>query len=47
MERLAATPYLEPLKVVVGWIYDVESGRIDDVVHWERAAPGAPAPAGE
>lgn len=38
IELLAATPFLSPLKVIVGFIYDVESGEIDDVVHWERPA---------
>lgn len=35
---LRETPYLEPLKVVAGFIYDVESGEIDDVTRWERDA---------
>src|SRR3954464_14044315 len=35
VERLAATPFLDPLMVIAGWIYDVESGRIEDVVRWE------------
>jgi carbonic anhydrase len=35
---LASTPYLTPLKVVAGFVFDVESGEIDDVVRWERAA---------
>jgi carbonic anhydrase len=33
---LTTTPYLTPLMVVAGFVYDVESGRIDDVVRWER-----------
>jgi carbonic anhydrase len=37
IEVLAATPYL-PLIVVAGFIYNVESGELDDVVRWERAA---------
>ena len=36
---LAGTPYLAPLQVVAGFVYDVESGRVDDVVRWERTAP--------
>src|SRR5438874_11048300 len=36
IEVLAAKRYLAPLKVVAGFIYDVESGKIDDVVRWER-----------
>jgi carbonic anhydrase len=37
---LAATPYLGPLKVIAGLIYDVESGEVADVAYWER--PGTP-----
>jgi len=33
---LASKPYLEPLTVIAGFIYDVESGQIDDLVRWER-----------
>ena len=36
IEILASTAYLEPVKVVAGFLYNVESGRIDDVVRWER-----------
>ena len=36
IQLLAATPYLAPLKVIAGFVYDVESGVLDDVVHWER-----------
>ena len=35
---LAATPYLDPLKVIAGLIYDVESGEVADVAYWERPA---------
>src|SRR5215213_9798796 len=38
IELLATTPFLAPLKVVAGFVYDVESGEIDDVVRWERPA---------
>jgi carbonic anhydrase len=34
--RLAATPYLAPVRAIAGVIYDVASGRLDDVVRWER-----------
>jgi carbonic anhydrase len=37
IELLASKPYLEPLNVIAGFIYDVESGQIDDLVRWERA----------
>ncbi len=35
---LAATPYLTPLKVIAGFVFDVVSGEIDDIVRWERPA---------
>jgi carbonic anhydrase len=38
IDQLAATPYLLPLKVIAGFIYDVESGEVEDVVHWERSS---------
>lgn len=38
IELLAGTPFLHPVKVVAGFVYDVESGAIDDVVRWERPA---------
>jgi carbonic anhydrase len=34
---LAGTPYLSPLNVIAGFIYDVESGEIEDVAYWERS----------
>jgi carbonic anhydrase len=36
IEILASKPYLEPIKTIVGFVYDVEIGEIDDVVRWER-----------
>ena len=36
VELLSSTPYLERLNVIAGFVYDVESGEIDDVVRWER-----------
>ena len=39
IEILESTPYLEPLKVVAGFVYDVEHGGLDDVVRWERNPP--------
>ncbi|MEO7397095.1 MAG: carbonic anhydrase [Ilumatobacteraceae bacterium] len=32
---LTTTPYLTKLAVVAGFVYDVESGEIDDVMRWE------------
>jgi carbonic anhydrase len=36
IELLTTTAYLTSLKVIAGFIYDVESGEIDDAVRWER-----------
>jgi carbonic anhydrase len=36
---LTTTSYLTPLDVIAGFVYDVESGEVDDVVYWERDAP--------
>ena len=38
IEILASTPFLLPLTVIVGFIYDVQSGEVEDVAHWERPA---------
>jgi carbonic anhydrase len=35
---LTAQPYLSHLAVVAGFVYDVESGEIENVVRWERPA---------
>jgi carbonic anhydrase len=43
IESLTAKPYLAPLTTIAGFIYDVESGEIDDVVRWERPGTGAPS----
>jgi carbonic anhydrase len=37
IEFLTSKPYLEPLKIIAGFVYDVESGDIDDVVRWQRS----------
>jgi carbonic anhydrase len=36
IQILALTPYLFRLRTIAGLVYDVESGRLDDVVRWER-----------
>ena len=38
IDLLTTTSFLTTLKVVAGFVYDVESGEIDDVVRWERSA---------
>jgi carbonic anhydrase len=35
---LADQPYLNPVSTIAGFVYDVESGELDDVVRWERDA---------
>ncbi len=39
VDILTSTPYLEPVRVISGVVFDVESGEITDVVRWERSAP--------
>jgi len=36
IDLLSGTSYLAPLKIIAGFIYDVESGEVANVVHWER-----------
>jgi carbonic anhydrase len=36
IELLATKPYLSPLQVIAGFVYDVESGELADVVRWQR-----------
>ena len=36
VELLSGTAFLGPLNNIAGFIYDVESGEIDDLVRWER-----------
>jgi carbonic anhydrase len=33
---LTATAYLHPVTTIAGFVYDVESGEIDEVLRWER-----------
>ena len=35
VDLIARTPYLGPVKVVAGFVYDVESGELNDVVRVE------------
>ena len=39
VDTLAATPFLTPIRTVAGLVYDVDTGRVGDVVRWERATP--------
>jgi carbonic anhydrase len=36
IDRLTSTPYLAPLRVVAGLVYDVDTGVISDVARWSR-----------
>ena len=36
IETLTTKPYLSPILVVAGFVFDVESGEIEDMVRWER-----------
>lgn len=36
LDVLAATPYLEPLEHIAGFVYDVTTGGVTDVVRWRR-----------
>jgi carbonic anhydrase len=36
IEILAGTPFLAPIEVIGGFVFDVETGELDDVVRWER-----------
>jgi carbonic anhydrase len=38
VEQLAATPYLTPVQTIAGFVYDVESGEVAEVVRWTRPA---------
>ena len=36
IELLTAQPYLSPVTNIAGFVFNVESGEISDVVRWER-----------
>ena len=38
IDILSSTPFLQALKLIAGFVYDVQSGEVDDVVRWERPA---------
>ena len=38
IDTLTSTPYLGPLATVAGFVYNVETGELDDVIRWERGA---------
>ena len=41
IELLTTKDYLQPLQVIAGLVYDVETGQIADVVRWERSSSAA------
>ena len=36
IDLLTSTAYLHPLRVVAGFVFDVETGHLHDVARWER-----------
>jgi carbonic anhydrase len=38
IDLLTTKSYLDGLKVIAGFVYDVESGEVDDLISWERPA---------
>ena len=43
IDLLSSMPYLSPVGVIAGFLYDVETGRVDDVVRWEGPPSVKPA----
>ena len=39
IDVLATKPYLSALQTMAGFVYDVATGEVDDIVHWSRPAP--------
>ncbi len=40
IDVVTATPYLDRLELVAGFVYDVVSGQVEDVHRWHRHAEG-------
>jgi carbonic anhydrase len=38
VDRLAATEFLGPVRMIAGLVYDVQTGQVSEVVQWERPA---------
>lgn len=47
IETLAETPYLSKLKTIGGFVYDVETGLIDDFIRWKKPTPPKPGAHGQ
>jgi carbonic anhydrase len=41
---LSKAPFLAPLHLIAGFIYDVQSGEVEDVAYWERPVVGREDP---
>jgi carbonic anhydrase len=41
IDLLAGTPYLWRLQTIAGFVYDVETGELGDLVRWERDGPSS------
>jgi carbonic anhydrase len=41
IERLASTAYLSALRTIAGFLYDVDSGRVQDIVRWSAPPEAA------
>ncbi|HUP85011.1 MAG TPA: carbonic anhydrase [Acidimicrobiales bacterium] len=37
IDVLTSKDYLEPIRVIAGFVYDVETGELADIVRWERS----------
>jgi carbonic anhydrase len=38
IDTLVSTPFLHPLHVVAGLVFDVETGRVEEIARWDRPA---------
>jgi len=39
VEKLAAQPFLGPVNLIAGFLYDVEGGGLTEMTRWQRPAP--------
>ncbi len=37
IDTLKATPYLQPVSGIAGFVFDVRTGGVDELVNWQRA----------
>ncbi|MCU1392419.1 MAG: putative carbonic anhydrase [Ilumatobacteraceae bacterium] len=38
IDTLTTTPYLKPLRLISGFVFDVETGELAELIRWERDA---------